>query len=205
MSTRTLPGGRIGRISTTSGRGYAPPTARGVIRRRWLTTSERLRTPVRSTRRSNVASLRSPSSSRSSSRSGSRSTPPPVQGAATSPCCSSVGTARCGGQRSRRSAGSMSRSTATAQRSDWPERRPRRITPWSCGSDWLWDGDEPPVSLKDRETGEVIRPLVVDEATGQPLELATSAWAATRIIERAGGSLRGSRVWSAIGNWRSPT
>jgi integrase len=60
-----------------------------------------------------------------------------------------------------------------AQRSDWPERRPRRITPWSCGSEWLWDGDEPPVSLKDRETGAIIKPLVVDQATGQPLELAT--------------------------------
>lgn len=44
---------------------------------------------------------------------------------------------------------------------------------WQWGSDWMWDGDEPPLALKDRETGEVIRPLVVDELTGRPLDVRT--------------------------------
>jgi DNA-binding HxlR family transcriptional regulator len=44
---------------------------------------------------------------------------------------------------------------------------------WRWGSDWLWDGDEPPLALADRETGRIVRPLVVDEATGRPLDLAT--------------------------------
>jgi DNA-binding HxlR family transcriptional regulator len=43
---------------------------------------------------------------------------------------------------------------------------------WRWGSDWLWpDGDGPPLVLKDRATGEEIRPLVVDERTGRPLNL----------------------------------
>ena len=44
---------------------------------------------------------------------------------------------------------------------------------WRWGSDWLWDGDEPPLTLENRETGDVIRPLVVDEATGEPLDVRT--------------------------------
>lgn len=47
---------------------------------------------------------------------------------------------------------------------------------WRWGSDWLWDDDDdgsPPVVLKDRETGRVVRPLVVDEATGEPLDVRT--------------------------------
>ena len=43
---------------------------------------------------------------------------------------------------------------------------------WRWGSDWLWpDGDGPPVELADRATGEVIRPVVVDERTGRPLDV----------------------------------
>jgi DNA-binding HxlR family transcriptional regulator len=43
---------------------------------------------------------------------------------------------------------------------------------WRWGSDWLWpDGAEPPVVLKDRETGDVVVPLVVDQATGEPLDV----------------------------------
>lgn len=43
---------------------------------------------------------------------------------------------------------------------------------WRWGSDWLWpDGDGPPLVLRDRETGAVITPIVVDEATGLPLDL----------------------------------
>lgn len=44
---------------------------------------------------------------------------------------------------------------------------------WRWGSDWMWEGAEPPLALKDRETGEVVRPLVVDEATGRPLDVRT--------------------------------
>jgi DNA-binding HxlR family transcriptional regulator len=43
---------------------------------------------------------------------------------------------------------------------------------WRWGSDWLFvDTGGPPVSLKDRETGEVIEPLVVDARTGEPLDV----------------------------------
>jgi DNA-binding HxlR family transcriptional regulator len=41
---------------------------------------------------------------------------------------------------------------------------------WRWGSDWMWpDGETPPLVLKDRVTGEVVTPLVVDERTGIPL------------------------------------
>ena len=40
------------------------------------------------------------------------------------------------------------------------------------GSDWMWpEGDEPTVVLKDRETGAEVRPRVVDENTGEPLDV----------------------------------
>ncbi len=42
---------------------------------------------------------------------------------------------------------------------------------WRWGSDWLWEDDAPPVMLVDRESGEEIRPLVVDESTGRPLDV----------------------------------
>ena len=42
---------------------------------------------------------------------------------------------------------------------------------WRWGSDWLWDGEEAPVALFDRDTGREIRPRVVDETTGDPLDL----------------------------------
>jgi DNA-binding HxlR family transcriptional regulator len=43
---------------------------------------------------------------------------------------------------------------------------------WRYGEDWLWDeGSEPPVRLLDRETGRVVRPVVVDEATGNRLDV----------------------------------
>lgn len=50
---------------------------------------------------------------------------------------------------------------------------------WRWGSDWLWAADddgaggEPPIALLDRVSGHVIKPLVVDEHTGQPLDLRT--------------------------------
>ena len=45
------------------------------------------------------------------------------------------------------------------------------ITMLAWGNEWLdWDGDEPPVQLIDRDTGEVIEPILVDARTGKPLE-----------------------------------
>ncbi len=45
---------------------------------------------------------------------------------------------------------------------------------WRWGSDWMWpDGDGAPVVLKDRSTGRVVRPLVVDEQTGERLDVRT--------------------------------
>ena len=43
---------------------------------------------------------------------------------------------------------------------------------WRWGEDWLWPDDEAaPIELADRDTGERVRPLVVDEATGEPLDV----------------------------------
>ena len=46
---------------------------------------------------------------------------------------------------------------------------------WRWGSDWMWEDEDggPPVVLKDRESGRVVRPVVVDEATGAPLDVRT--------------------------------
>lgn len=43
---------------------------------------------------------------------------------------------------------------------------------WRWGADWGWpEGQETPLELRDRESGEVVRPLVVDENTGRPLDV----------------------------------
>ena len=47
---------------------------------------------------------------------------------------------------------------------------------WRFGSDWLWpdshDGpDGPGVMLVSRDTGEEVRPLVVDERTGEAIDV----------------------------------
>jgi DNA-binding HxlR family transcriptional regulator len=42
---------------------------------------------------------------------------------------------------------------------------------WRWGSDWMWDGKEPPVVLIDRESHALVRPAVVDERTGEPLDV----------------------------------
>jgi DNA-binding HxlR family transcriptional regulator len=42
---------------------------------------------------------------------------------------------------------------------------------WRWGSDWLWDDKGAPVILVDHETGNEVRPLMVDENTGQRLEV----------------------------------
>lgn len=41
---------------------------------------------------------------------------------------------------------------------------------WRWGDDWMFERGAP-VRLTDRDTGETIRPRVVDEATGQPLDV----------------------------------
>lgn len=42
---------------------------------------------------------------------------------------------------------------------------------WRWGSDHLWDDGDPPISLRHRDTGEIVQPIVVDEATGEPLDV----------------------------------
>ncbi len=43
---------------------------------------------------------------------------------------------------------------------------------WRWGSDWLWkDGDATPFELFDKHTGHPIRPRVVDENTGEPIDV----------------------------------
>lgn len=44
---------------------------------------------------------------------------------------------------------------------------------WRWASDHQWGDEGPSIVLKDRETGRVVRPLVVDEATGEPLDVRT--------------------------------
>ncbi len=40
------------------------------------------------------------------------------------------------------------------------------------GSDWMWgEGGHAPVVLQDRRTGKVVRPQLVDEATGKKLDV----------------------------------
>jgi DNA-binding HxlR family transcriptional regulator len=54
---------------------------------------------------------------------------------------------------------------------------------WRWGSDWLWpDGDGPPTMLVDRETRAEVRPLVVDENTGEPLDVRRLRMARSRRI-----------------------
>ena len=55
---------------------------------------------------------------------------------------------------------------------------------WRWGEDWLWaDGDEPPLMLADRDTGDEVRPVVVDEHTGERLDVR-----AVRIRSRRGAT-----------------
>jgi DNA-binding HxlR family transcriptional regulator len=42
---------------------------------------------------------------------------------------------------------------------------------WRFGMDWQWGDDDLPLVLRDRETGAEVRPRVVDEATGEPLDV----------------------------------
>ena len=42
---------------------------------------------------------------------------------------------------------------------------------WRWGADWLWEEGTPPVELFDPSTGAEVRPRVVDENTGHPLDV----------------------------------
>jgi DNA-binding HxlR family transcriptional regulator len=43
---------------------------------------------------------------------------------------------------------------------------------WRWGSDWLWeDGSQPAFELYDRDSGHPVRPRVVDENTGDPIDV----------------------------------
>jgi DNA-binding HxlR family transcriptional regulator len=70
------------------------------------------------------------------------------------------------------------------QYEDHPVRFEYRLTPkgiafydvlaamWRWGEDWLWpEGDPMPVMLVDRDSGDEIRPVVVDEATGERIDV----------------------------------
>jgi len=69
------------------------------------------------------------------------------------------------------------------QYEDHPPRSEYRLTPkglafwdvlaamWRWGDDWLFPEEQPPLQLVDRATGAEIRPCVVDEATGEPLDV----------------------------------
>ncbi len=43
---------------------------------------------------------------------------------------------------------------------------------WRWGDDWCWpDGEGPELALKSRATGKVVRPIVVDELSGERLDV----------------------------------
>jgi len=43
---------------------------------------------------------------------------------------------------------------------------------WRFGEDWLWpSGETPPIAIVDAESGETLRPRVVDERTGSPIDV----------------------------------
>ena len=52
---------------------------------------------------------------------------------------------------------------------------------WRWGSDWLWEeGSEPAIELTDKETGRPLRPQLVDENTGDPIDVRKVRVAARR-------------------------
>jgi DNA-binding HxlR family transcriptional regulator len=66
------------------------------------------------------------------------------------------------------------------------------------GNRWLdWDGEEPPVDLVDRTTGEVLEPVLVDRRTGEPLDPRR-----TRAVYRRGDGTKQRRpdAASPVGN-----
>ena len=56
---------------------------------------------------------------------------------------------------------------------------------WRWGSDWLWPDGASPVILVDRETGDEVRPVVIDEFTGERLDVRRLRMAGRRRPARA--------------------
>jgi hypothetical protein len=55
---------------------------------------------------------------------------------------------------------------------------------WRFGTDWFFDDDGSPLVLADRDTGDEVRPVVVDEHTGKPIDVrAVRVRPATRLAE----------------------
>src|SRR5690606_37003742 len=66
---------------------------------------------------------------------------------------------------------------------------PVMVTIMQWGNTWLdWGGDEPPVQLVDRDTGEVVEPVLTDARTGRPLDPRR-----TRAVYRRGADGRSPR------------
>jgi DNA-binding HxlR family transcriptional regulator len=42
---------------------------------------------------------------------------------------------------------------------------------WRWGMDWQWDDDAPDLFLADRDTGDEIKPVVIDENTGERIDV----------------------------------
>lgn len=42
---------------------------------------------------------------------------------------------------------------------------------WRFGADWMFEADGPRIELVDKRTGGEVRPRVIDENTGRPMEL----------------------------------
>jgi DNA-binding HxlR family transcriptional regulator len=43
---------------------------------------------------------------------------------------------------------------------------------WRYGEDWLWpEGESPPLQIFDRDSGDPVRPMVVNEKTGEPIDV----------------------------------
>ena len=52
---------------------------------------------------------------------------------------------------------------------------------WRFGADWLWpEGEAPPVAIVDEKSGKTVRPRVVDERTGRPIDVSR-----VRVAERS--------------------
>ena len=43
---------------------------------------------------------------------------------------------------------------------------------WRFGEDWLWpEGEKPPIALVDADSGKTVRPQVINERTGSPIDV----------------------------------
>jgi DNA-binding HxlR family transcriptional regulator len=47
------------------------------------------------------------------------------------------------------------------------------VAMWRFGEDWLFGEEGPTIALKDRDSGRRVKAIVVDEATGEPLDVRT--------------------------------